>query len=60
MREIRLCDDASLDRVYDLCVKNGLGIEVQGFYNPNLIDTPESDKLLEEFIVKDSKSNYLM
>ena len=49
MREIRLCDDASLDRVYDLCVSNGLGVEVQGFYNPNLIDTPESDKLLEDY-----------
>ena len=46
MREIRLCDDASLDKVYELCLNNGLGLEIQGFYNPNLIDTEESDKLL--------------
>ena len=46
MREIRLCDDTKLDKVYDLCLNNGLGLEIQGFYNPNLIDTEESDKLL--------------
>ena len=39
MKEIRLCDDAKLDRVYDLCINNGLGIEVQGFYNASFIDT---------------------
>jgi len=49
MKEIRLCDDASLNRVYELCVNKGLGVEVQDFYNPNLIDTVESDKLLAEY-----------
>ncbi len=49
MREIRLCDAASLDKVYDLCVNNGLGIEIQGFYDPRKINTPESEQLLEEY-----------
>ena len=49
MKEIRLCDDAQLSKVYRLCENNGLGIEIQGFYNPNLIDTEESDKLLSEY-----------
>ena len=49
MKEIRLCDDASLDRVYTLCEHNNLGLEIQGFYNPALIDTEESKRLLNEY-----------
>ena len=49
MKEIRLCDDASLDRVYTLCENNNLGLEIQGFYNPALIDTEESKRLLNEY-----------
>ena len=49
MREIRLCDDASLDKVYELCLNNGLGLEIQGFYNPILIDTKESDDILAQY-----------
>ena len=49
MREIRLCDDAELFKVYQLCEDNCLGIEIQGFYNPNLINTEESNKLLSEY-----------
>lgn len=49
MREIRLCDDAELSKVYQLCEDNCLGIEIQGFYNPNLINTEESNKLLSEY-----------
>ena len=56
MREIRLCDDAELSKVHQLCEDNGLGIEVQGFYNPNLIDTEESDKLLFEY--KNALANF--
>ena len=37
MKEIRLCDDTEPKRVQDLCTNNDLGIEIQGFYNPNLI-----------------------
>ena len=56
MREIRLCDDAELSKVHQLCEDNGLGIEIQGFYNPNLIDTEESDKLLSEY--KNALTNF--
>lgn len=49
MREIRLCDDAEVWKVLDLCVNNNLGIEVQGFYNPNLIDTEETEKSLSNY-----------
>lgn len=49
MKEIRLCDDADLKRVYQLCKDKGLGLEVQGFYDPNLIDTEETQKLLDEY-----------
>ena len=46
MKEIRLCDDTDVRRVFELCVNNNLGIEIQGFYNPNLIDTEETEKLI--------------
>ena len=49
MKEIRLCDDAEVLSVLNLCKNNGLGIEVQGFYNPNLIDTRESEELLLQY-----------
>ena len=49
MKEIRLCDNAELNRVYNLCLDNNLGLEVQGFYNPNLIGTEESDKILSQY-----------
>ena len=46
MKEIRLCDDADVGKVLELCINNNLGIEVQGFYNPNLIDNEENEKLI--------------
>lgn len=49
MKEIRLCDDAEPKRVLDLCLNNHLGIEIQGFYNPNLIGTEETQKLISEY-----------
>ena len=49
MKEIRLCDNGELSRVRQLCEENGLGIEIQAFYNPNLIGTEESDKMLSEY-----------
>ena len=49
MKEIRLCDDAEVLSVLNLCKNNGLGIEIQGFYNPNLIDTEESKELLNKY-----------
>ena len=49
MKEIRLCDNAELNKVYQLCIDNKLGIEIQAFYNPNLIDTEESDKLIYDY-----------
>lgn len=48
MKEIRLCDNAELEKVLPLCNANNLGIEVQGFYNPNLIGTQASIDLLNE------------
>ena len=49
MKEIRLCDDTEPKRILDLCKKNKLGIEIQGFYNPNLIGTEETQKLIDEY-----------
>ena len=49
MKEIRLCDDTEPKRVLDLCLNNNLGIEIQGFYNPNLIGTEETQKLISEY-----------
>ena len=48
MKEIRLCDDTEVKRISSLCDKYGLGIEIQGFYNPNLMDTVDSNRLLDE------------
>lgn len=36
MREIRLCDDCQKDLAAGLCIKNGLGIEIQSFHDPYL------------------------
>lgn len=57
MREVRLCDDCEKEFIHDLCEKNNLGIEIQGFYNPAMIDTVESDELVEQYneIFKDFK-----
>ena len=49
MKEIRLCDDAEVGKVLDLCIDNNLGIEIQGFYNPNLIGTEETKELLSKY-----------
>lgn len=49
MKEIRLCDDTEVSRILDLCVKNNLGIEIQGFYNPKMIDSEDTNLLIEEY-----------
>ena len=49
MREIRLCDDCEKEYIHDLCIKNNLGIEIQGFYNPAMIGTVESDNLVKDY-----------
>ena len=57
MREIRLCDDCEKEFTYDLCMKNNLGIEIQGFYKPSMIGTVESDELVDAYneLFKDFK-----
>jgi sugar phosphate isomerase/epimerase len=52
MKEIRLCDDAQPEKVLDLCLKYNLGIEVQGFYNPNLVDNNETTIILSNYKTK--------
>ena len=49
MKEIRLCDDTKVESVLELCKENGFGIEIQGFYNPNLVDSEETFVLLENY-----------
>lgn len=56
MKEIRLCDDADLRRVQSLCEQNNLGLEIQRFYNPALIGTEETNKLIDEY--KNSLVNF--
>ena len=56
MKELVLCDNGEPEFVLPLCEKYGCGIEIQGFYNPNLIDTEESDKLLFEY--KNALTNF--
>ena len=42
MKDIRLCDDGgNLIPTFELCEKNNLGIEVQGFYNPYIENKEE-------------------
>lgn len=49
MKEIRLCDDTKPEKVLRLCEANGFGIEVQGFYNTNMIDDVEkTNELLKQ------------
>ena len=49
MREIRLCDDCEKDYIYNLCLKNNLGVEIQGFYNTSMINSGDSDELIIEY-----------
>ena len=49
MKEIRLCDDADVKEIINLCNNKNLGIEIQGFYDPNLIGTEETDKKILEY-----------
>ena len=46
MKEIRLCDDGELNLTSELCVKNNLGLEIQGFYNPYIENKQE---LIKEY-----------
>lgn len=49
MKEIRLCDDTQPEKVLSLCLENNLGVEVQGFYNPNLANTEDAKVLLMNY-----------
>lgn len=53
MKEIRICDDTELKRVLPLCKELNLGLEIQGFYNPELI---ENEKETAELIEKSKSS----
>lgn len=46
MKEIRLCDDGKLEFTFEICRKNNLGIEIQGFYNPYI---ENKNELLEKY-----------
>lgn len=49
MKEIRLCDDAEVTKVLELCKDNGYGIEIQGFYDPNMIGTSDVESLIFDY-----------
>ena len=49
MKEIRLCDDTEVSRVLGLCCEEGLGIEVQGFYDPKIIGTDKVEELVMQY-----------
>ena len=64
MKEIRLCDDGKLDFTSEICKKNNIGIEIQGFYNP-YIDNKEEvlekyKKLSESFFLRLNKKDVLI
>ena len=44
MKSIVLCDDTNPEKVLPLCERYNLGIEIQGFYDPN--ETHKKDELL--------------
>ncbi|MBQ4557822.1 MAG: sugar phosphate isomerase/epimerase [Clostridia bacterium] len=52
MKEIRLCDDTEIDKVLGLCSACNLGVELQGFYNPNFIIDKESKSLIIDYKTK--------
>lgn len=41
MKSLVLCDDCKCEKVIKLCEKYALGIEIQGFYNPNDVKIKE-------------------
>ena len=47
MKELVLCDDCKPEVVLPLCEKYGLGIEIQGFYNPREIKN--KNKILRKY-----------
>jgi len=52
MKEIRLCEDTEIDKVLGLCSACNLGVELQGFYNPNFIIDKESKSLIIDYKTK--------
>lgn len=55
MQEIRLCDDGDIEYTSNLCSKNNLGIEIQGFYNPYIDNKEELLKKYKELLPTISK-----
>ena len=49
MREIRLCDDTEPNKIIELCLNDNLGIEIQGFYDPNTIGTDQVREKIQEY-----------
>ena len=49
MKELRLCDNAEVKKVFNFCTNHYLGIEIQGFYNPNLINSAETLNLISAY-----------
>lgn len=50
MKEIRLCDDGNINETFELCQKNNLGVEIQGFYNPYIDKKDELLNLYKEIM----------
>lgn len=55
MKEIRLCDDGDIEYTSNLCRKNNLGIEIQGFYNPYIANKGDLLKKYKEILSTISK-----
>lgn len=55
MKEIRLCDDGDIEYTSNLCRKNNLGIEIQGFYNPYITNKGDLLKKHKEILSTISK-----
>ena len=50
MKEIRICDNAEIERILLDVKENSLGIEIQGFYNPELIeDESKTNELIQKY-----------
>lgn len=49
MKEIRICDDTEPERVILDCITYGMGIEIQGFYNPNDMNEAKVNELVLQY-----------
>ena len=59
MKSVVLCDNAEPEKILPLCEKYHLGIEIQGFYNPNKVDETQERLAMHKSILPQNIEKHL-